>query len=208
MTQLKALFLNASLKSSEEPSNTAALAKAVSDIYDQEDVTSEFVRLADYHIPFGVREDMGDGDEWPQIFEKVIEADIVILATPIWLGEKSSLAKVAIERLDGSSSVTNEKGQSIFYNKVAGVVVTGNEDGGKKAASSILYALSHLGFIIPPNADTYWVGEAGPGPSFVEAEGLKNEFTKKHVEMLAYNTMHLARTFKSNPIPAVGNTME
>ncbi|MFC7322755.1 flavodoxin family protein [Halobacillus campisalis] len=208
MAALQALFLNASLKKSDEPSNTEGLAQEVIDIYNEKDVKSEVIRLADYNIPYGIAKDLGEGDEWPQIFEKVKEADIVILASPIWLGEKSSLATVAIERLNGSSSETNEKGQAIYYNKVGGVVITGNEDGAKHVASSILYAFSHLGFLIPPNVDTYWVGEAGPGPSYMDEGGQDNEFTKSHVKMLAYNTMHLANILKKHPIPAEGNVME
>ncbi|WP_082235141.1 flavodoxin family protein [Halobacillus massiliensis] len=207
MADIKALFLNGSLKSSESTSNTEGLAQEVIDIYSKEGVESEIVRLADYHIPYGIDKDMGEGDEWPLLLEKVVDADIVILCSPVWLGEKSSQITVAIERLYGSSSETNDKDQSIFYNKVGGAVVTGNEDGAKNAASSMLYALSHIGFVIPPNVDTYWVGEAGPGPSYMDEGGQENEFTKKHVEMLAYNTMHLARIFKENSIPAVGNTM-
>ncbi|MCP3029157.1 flavodoxin family protein [Halobacillus sp. A5] len=205
---MKALFLNASLKKSDQTSNTEGLAQEVIDLYSKEGVESEVVRLADYNIPYGIEKDLGEGDEWPQIFEKVKQADILILASPIWLGEKSSLAAVAMERLYGSSSETNEKGQSIYYNKVAGAVITGNEDGAKNAAASLLYGLSHIGFVIPPNVDAYWVGEAGPGPSYLDDDGQENEFTKKHVEMLAYNTMHLAEIFKKNPIPPKGNVME
>ncbi|GGF25606.1 8-demethyl-8-aminoriboflavin-5'-phosphate (AFP) synthase RosB [Halobacillus andaensis] len=208
MAALKALFLNASLKNSDEPSNTEGLAQEVIEHYSKEGIKSEVIRLADYQIPYGIEKDMGDGDEWPKIFDKVKEADIVIFSSPIWLGEKSSLATVAMERLNGSSGETNEKGQAIYYNKVAGVVITGNEDGAKHVASSLLYGLSHLGFVIPPNADAYWVGEAGPGPSYLEEGGQENEFTKKHVEMLAYNTMHLAKIFKEHPIPAQGNVVE
>ncbi|REJ07736.1 flavodoxin family protein [Halobacillus trueperi] len=210
MSKLKALVLNASLKqtSAEEPSNTGGLSQEVLNIMEDEGTETEMVRLADYHIPFGISADLGGEDEWPLILEKVKEADIVMIGTPIWLGEKSSLAKLAIERLDGSSSETNEEGQSIFYNKVGGVIITGNEDGAKKAASSILYAQSNLGFLIPPNVDTYWVGEAGPGPSYLDVDGNDNEFTKGHVKMLAYNTLHLARILKENPIPAVGNVMQ
>ncbi|EQB38516.1 hypothetical protein M948_07995 [Virgibacillus sp. CM-4] len=135
------------------------------------------------------------------------KADILIIGSPIWLGEKSSLATVAMERLYGGSSLTNNKGQSIYYNKVAGVVITGNEDGAKNAATSLLYGLSHIGFVVPPNVDAYWVGEAGPGPSFIEANGEENEFTQSHVRMLAYNTMYFAKLLKENPIPAKGNVM-
>lgn len=207
MSNLKALFLNTSLKGSSEESNTEALYEHVQAIYEKEGVETESIRLADYHIPYGISPDLGDGDQWPSILEKVKEANIVLIGTPLWLGQKSSLATVAIERLYGSASETNEKGQSIFYNKVGGVVVTGNEDGAKNAAGSILYGLSHIGFVIPPNVDAYWVGEAGPGKSFIEAEGIKNEFTQSHVKMLAYNTMHLANIFSKHPIPAEGNQM-
>lgn len=206
MQPLKALFLNSSLKSSADPSNTESFINDVQVHYNQLGVESEIVRLADYKIAQGVEEDMGDGDEWPEILEKVKQADIVIIGTPIWLGEKSALANQAIERLYGSSSVTNDKGQAIFYNKVGGAVVTGNEDGAKHSAASILYSLSHIGFVIPPNVDAYWVGEAGPGPSYIEA-GKNNEFTKAAIERLAYNTYHLAGMLKNNPLPAEGNTL-
>lgn len=206
MGNLKALFLNASLKDSSESSHTDALSEEVQEIFVKEGVESEILRLADYKIALGVSGDMGEGDEWPRVFEKVMAADIVIIGTPLWLGEKSSVATLAIERLYGSSSETNEKGQSLYYNKVGGVVVTGNEDGAKHASASILYGLSHIGFVIPPNVDAYWVGEAGPGPSYMETDR-DNAFTKKHVEMLAYNTIHLAEILKKNPIPAKGNLL-
>lgn len=208
MAKLKALFLNTSLKTSNEDSNTDALYDEVERIYEREGVVSETVRIADYNIPVGISDDLGSGDEWPTILKKVKEADIVIIGTPIWLGEKSSLATVTMERLYGGSGLTNEKGQSIYYNKVGGVVVTGNEDGAKNAATSLIFGLSHIGFLIPPNVDAYWVGEAGPGPSFMEADGEKNEFTQNHVKMLAYNTIHIAKMLKNNPIPAEGNVME
>lgn len=208
MTELKAVILNASFKTSEEePSNTEALSNELTEVFDKKRVAHETVRLADYSIKYGVSDDLGEGDEWPEIFEKIKEADILVLATPVWAGEKSSLAKLAIERINGGASITNEKGQSIYYNKVAGTVVTGNEDGAKKAAGSILFTLSHFGFNIPPNADAYWVGEAGPGPSYIEANGIENDFTRNNITMEAYNLIHLARILKQNPIPAEGNVM-
>ncbi|XKE69148.1 flavodoxin family protein [Jeotgalibacillus malaysiensis] len=204
---MKALILNASLKASEEESNTGYMAKEVAEILKNEEAEVEIIRLADYNIAFGIDTDMGGDDQWPEIYEKVKEADIVMIGTPLWIGEKSSLATVAMERLYGGSSDTNDKGQAIYYNKVGGVLITGNEDGAKQAAASVLYGLSHIGFTVPPNVDAYWVGEAGPGPSYVEAEGYKSEFTQSHIQMLAYNTLHLAKILKENPIPAKGNTM-
>ena len=206
MQALKALFLNASLKSSGEPSHTEGFMNDIQFHYNRLGVESEIIRLADYNIAMGVQEDMGGNDEWPKILEKVKAADILIIGTPIWLGEKSALANQAIERLYGSSSMTNDKGQAVFYNKVGGAAVTGNEDGAKHSAASILYSLSHIGFAIPPNVDAYWVGEAGPGDSYMDS-GRDNEFTKTSIERLAYNTYHMAGILKNNPIPAEGNTL-
>lgn len=207
MQPLKALFLNCSLKSSDDLSNTEGFMNDVQVHYNQLGVESEIIRLADCQIALGIQEDMGGTDQWHSILEKVKAADILIIGTPIWLGEKSSLATLAIERLYGSSSVTNDKGQAIFYNKVGAAVITGNEDGAKHSAASILYGLSHIGFLIPPNVDAYWVGEAGPGPSYLDA-GRDNDFTKTAIERLAYNTYHLAGLLKNNPIPAEGNTLD
>lgn len=205
---LKALILNCSLKKSSKMSNSQALAEEVIQIFNENDVESDTVRLADYNIAYGIADDMGDGDEWPDIFEKVKESDILIVATPLWLGEKSSIATLAIERLYGGSSLKNDKGQSIYYNKVGGVVVTGNEDGAKNAARSILYGFSHIGLVIPPNVDTYWVGEAGPGKSYIDAKGYTNDFTQQHARMMAYNLIHFAEMLNIHPIPAEGNILD
>ncbi|WP_417900317.1 flavodoxin family protein [Bacillus haimaensis] len=205
---LKALFLNGSLKTREETSNTESLMNEVITHFEKENVQSETLRLADYNIKFGISEDEGEGDDWPLILEKIKAADILVIGTPLWIGEKSSITTLAMKRIYGGSSLTNEKGQSIYYNKVAGVVVTGNEDGAKHAASSVLYGLTHCGFTIPPNVDTYWVGEAGPGASYIEAEGYKNDFTMQHAKTMAYNLVHFARTLKENPIPAEGNIIK
>ncbi|MGA9287750.1 MAG: flavodoxin family protein [Anaerobacillus sp.] len=205
---MKALFLNCSLKTSEHTSNTDALYQEAAAIFQREGVESESIRLADYKIAYGISEDEGNGDEWPVIFEKVKAADIIVIGTPIWLGEKSSIATLAIERLYGGSGLTNEKGQSLYYNKVGGVVITGNEDGAKHAAASVLYGFSHIGITVPPNVDAYWVGEAGPGASYIEANGKDNEFSTGHAKTMANNLIHFARIFNENPIPAKGNTME
>ncbi|SFC23727.1 Multimeric flavodoxin WrbA [Alkalibacterium subtropicum] len=204
---LKAVVLNCSLKGSGEPSNTRALIDEVVKVFEKKKVETKVIRLADYTIPAGISDDLGEGDDWPDIFEDIKAADILIIGTPIWLGEKSSIATKAIERLYGGSSLTNEAGQAIYYNKVGGAVVTGNEDGAKNASRSIIYGLSHIGFTIPPNVDAYWVGEAGPGPSFIEAEGTKNDFTMNSAETLGYNLVHFAQMLKEHPIPVEGNTL-
>ncbi|WP_078595261.1 flavodoxin family protein [Evansella clarkii] len=204
---VKVLFLNGTLKKSPQESNTEALIKKSADVFSKEGAETEVIRLVDYNIDYGIMEEDEGDDEWLGIHNKIMEADILVIATPIWLGEKSSIITKALERLNGVSSKTNSKGQSIFYNKAGGVVVTGNEDGAQSVSRSVLYSLSQLGFTIPPNVDTYWVGEAGPGASYIEG-GKENDFTKQQVSMMSYNLLHFARMLKDHPIPAEGNTLE
>ncbi|MCT2535999.1 flavodoxin family protein [Aquibacillus koreensis] len=203
---MKAIYLNTSLKTSDEESNTSALIGKSRDWLEKEGIETEELRITDYHISFGMKPDMGDGDEWPIILKKVSEADIIVIGTPIWIGEKSSVSTLVMERLYASSAETNEHGQSIYYNKAGGAIVTGNEDGAKESAKSIIYGLQHIGFTIPPNVDAYWVGEAGPGPSFIES-GQDNNFTQHNTKTLSYNLIHFARLLKKHPIPAQGNLL-
>ena len=205
--KLNALLLNCTLKKSPEPSNTEALVDRVIEVLETLDTECEKVRIVDHAIPFGVSSDMGDGDEWPRILDKVLAADILIMGMPIWFGVRSSVAQMVIERLDGTYNTTNDVGQYPLYNTVGGVVVTGNEDGAHDCASNTLFNLSHLGCTIPPNADTYWLGDAGPGPSYIEAEGWNHAYTKKTTMWMAHNVVHLARMLKERPIPPEGNTV-
>jgi multimeric flavodoxin WrbA len=205
--KLKAVLLNCTLKKSPELSNTGALMEIVVRHLNDLGVDCELIRVADYQIPFGVVSDMGDGDEWPELLEKILAADILIVGTSIWFGVRNSVCQMVIERLDGTYNDTNEVGQYPMYNKVGGVVVTGNEDGAHAAAETTLFNLSHLGFTIPPNADTYWVGDAGPGPSFIEANGKDHFYTQKTAGWMAHNVVHLARMLKEHPIPPEGNTV-
>ena len=204
---LKALLVNCTLKKSPEQSNTEALMDRVIEVLESLDTECEKVRVVDYDIPFGVSSDMGDGDEWPGILEKILAADILIMGMPIWFGVRSSVAQMVIERLDGTYNTTNDVGQYPLYNTVGGVVVTGNEDGAHDCASNTLFNLSHLGCTIPPNADTYWLGDAGPGPSYIEAEGWNHAYTQKTTNWMAHNVVHLARMLKERPIPPEGNTV-
>jgi multimeric flavodoxin WrbA len=199
--ELKALLLNCTLKRSPATSNTQALMDHVIETMGGLGVESETVRIVDHHVPFGVTSDEGEGDEWPPILERVLAADILIVGTPIWFGVRSSVCQLVMERLDGTYNDTNEVGQYPLYNTVAGVVVTGNEDGAHDAAATTLFNLSHLGCTVPPNADTYWLGEAGPGPSFIEANGIEHPYTRKTAGWMA----HLARMLRERPIPAEGN---
>ncbi len=158
-----------------------------------------------------MRKEGWETDEWPEhIWPKVNAADILVIGTPIWLGEESSVCRVIIERLYAHSAQTNEKGQYVYYGKTGGCIVTGNEDGIKHCSMTVLYALQHIGYTIPPQADCGWIGEAGPGSSYGDdGAGLDNEFTKRNAAFMSWNLMHMARMLKdAGGIPAHGNQPE
>jgi len=198
---LKALFVNTSLKRDGGESHTRLLLDVSATIMERAGVHVEHVHMLDHDVPHGVYPDMTehgyDRDNWPLLWEKVLAADILVVGTPIWLGEESSVCRVLIERLYGMSGMLNDKGQSIFYGKTGGCVITGNEDGIKHTAMTILYALGHLGYTIPPQADCGWIGEVGPGPSYGDEvdgrpAGFDNNFTRRNTTIMTWNLMHLA----------------
>ncbi len=209
---LSAVFINTSLKRSSEPSHTQTLVDVAIAIMKARGVKTTTLRAADLDIPPGVQPDMTehgwDSDGWPAVQEQVMAANILVIGTPIWLGDKSSICTRVIERLYGYSGKLNEKGQWAYYGRVGGCIVTGNEDGIKHCAMNILYSLQHLGYVIPPQADAGWIGEAGPGPSYGDdgKVGLDNDFTRRNTTFMAWNLMHMARMLKdAGGIPAYGN---
>jgi len=209
---LSAVFINTSLKRSSEPSHTQTLMDVAIAIMEAQGVKTTTLRAADLDIPPGVQPDMTehgwDSDGWPAVQKQVMDANILVIGTPIWLGDKSSICTRVIERLYGYSGKLNDKGQWAYYGRVGGCIVTGNEDGIKHCAMNILYSLQHLGYVIPPQADAGWIGEAGPGPSYGDdgKVGLDNEFTQRNTTFMAWNLMHMARMLKdAGGIPAHGN---
>lgn len=199
---LKAVALNCTLKPSPATSHTQALMDKVASLMDPLGAETESIRVADYRVPFGVSSDLGGDDEWPAIYARIRAADIVIIATPIWMGVRSAVAQMVMERLDGSyGDADPETGQFPLYNKVGGVVVTGNEDGAHAAAETTLFNLCHFGCTIPPNADCYWVGDAGPGPSYLDAGGDRHMYTNKAARYMAHNLVYVAGLLKRAPIP-------
>jgi multimeric flavodoxin WrbA len=213
---LKAIVFNGTLAKSPEPSHTDTLIKISTDIMEKHGVEVEVIRTIDHDIATGVYPDMRKKgwatDEWPEIYKRVEQANILILAGPIWLGDNSSMTKKIIERLYACSSLLNDKGQYAYYGKVGGSLITGNEDGIKHCTMNTLYSLQHLGCVIPPQADAGWIGEAGPGPSYGDKredgtrEGLDNDFTNRNTTFMTWNLMHLAKMLKdAGGIPAYGN---
>ncbi len=200
--ELSALFLNCTLKPSPDVSNTQALIDKVAGLMERQGVTTESVRIADESVGTGISSDLGEGDGWPPILEKVKAADIIVLATPIWLGHLSSLCQRVIERLDDTFSDYDERtGQFPLYNKVGAAIVTGNEDGAQASSAHCLFALQSLGCTIAPNSDVYWVGDAGAGPSYIEAHAERHFYTNKVAAWMAYNTAWMARLLRENPCP-------
>ena len=197
---LKALILNCTLKKSPRKSNTEALIdKAVAE-YQKLGVETEVVRVIDYNIPFGINSDEGDGDEWPKINDKIKDANILIIGSPIWFGVRGSVTQMVMERLSGGYDEANEQnGQFPLYNKVGATIVTGNEDGAHNVAANTLFNLTHLGATIAPNSDSYWVGDAGPGPSYIEI-GQDHLYTNRTVLYLVHNTVYMANLLANNPI--------
>jgi multimeric flavodoxin WrbA len=213
---LRAVFFNGTLTRSPGASHTDLLIGVSTGIMQAHGVDVEVIRTIDQDIATGIYPDMREhgwqSDTWPDIYRRVQDADIVVLAGPIWLGDNSSQTKKVIERLYACSSELNEVGQYAFYGKVGGCLITGNEDGIKHCAMNVLYSLQHLGFVIPPQADAGWIGEAGPGPSYGDVladgtrVGLDNDFTNRNITFMTWNLMHLARTIKdAGGIPAYGN---
>ncbi len=215
-SNLSALYLNCTLKKSPKRSHTEDLMNNSIEILENNGVSTEMIRPVDYEIPPGVKPDMTeqgyDVDDWPQIQQKVLDADILVIGSPIWLGQKSAICKKVIERLYASSGKLNEKNQSIYYGRVGGALMTGNEDGYKHNNAYILYSLSHMGYTIPPQVDTGWVGPAGPGPSYGDESdsgtpvGYDNKFTQQTTKIMSWNLMHLAKMIKdAGGIPTEGN---
>lgn len=206
---LKALFLNCTLKTSPETSNTEAFIDRARSMFKELDVETESIRVIDKDVKIGNTSNEGRGDGWPAILQKVKESDIMIIATPVWRGDRSSVAKIVAERFDGIwDEADEETGQYPTFNKVAGVMVDGNEDGAKKAISSICFDLSEHGFTVPVNAFSYYVGKAGPGPAYIEANGDRHFFTNRTLYLMVHNLVHMAKVLKENPYPTNINELE
>lgn len=209
---LRAIFFNGTLTPSPGRSHTEGLIEVSASIMRKHGVEVEVLRTIDHDIATGVYPDMTEHgwatDEWPAIYERVEAADILVVCGPIWLGDNSSLTKKIIERLYGCSSLLNDAGQYAYYGKVGGSLITGNEDGVKHCTTNILYSLQHLGCVIPPQADAGWIGEVGPGPSYLDegSGGPDNDFTNRNTTFMTWNLMHLAAMLKTaGGIPAYGN---
>jgi multimeric flavodoxin WrbA len=198
---LRALALCCTLKPSPSPSSSELIAREVLAELSNHDIDGEVVRIADHKVKFGVSTDEGDGDEWPAIRAKLMAAQVLVIATPIWMGQPSSVCKMVLERLDAELSETDDQGRLLTYGKVAAVAVVGNEDGAHHVTAEVLQALNDVGFSVAAAASTYWVGEAMGGVDYQDA-GPKPDTTGKSTKTLATNAAHLARLLAHHPYPS------
>ncbi|MEU5566958.1 flavodoxin family protein [Micromonospora musae] len=214
MATIRALVLNCTLKRSPAQSSSEVLGREVLDALAEQGVDGELIRVVDHDVRFGVNTDEGDGDGWPAIRAKMLDARILVIATPIWLGQPSAVTKMVLERLDAELSETDDEGRLLTYGKVAGVAVVGNEDGAHHTIAEIQQALNEVGFTCPAAGATYWVGEALQTVDYIDARP-KPDTTDRTTRALALNSAHLARLLAEQPYPppdarsaAVGSSRE
>jgi multimeric flavodoxin WrbA len=208
---MKALLINCTLKRSPDFSNTGALIDKAVKLLEEAKVKTEVIRLTDYDVKSGNSSDEGEGDEWPEILQKIREAEILIIGTPVWMGHLASTSQRVIERLDAifhEDGTTDEKtGQYFTYNKVAGCLVTGNEDGAHSCAAQVLWSMQELGYTIPPNVNAYWVGLAGGDKDYVPGGGERYLYTNKTLRYMIANLVFFAKLLKENPITTDWNKL-
>lgn len=197
---MKALFISCTLKPSPETSNTEALSAVVADALRERGVTVDQVRLADLNVPPGVVTDLGAGDAWPGVHDKLLDAEILVVATPTWVGHPSSIAQRMLERMDAMLSETAQDGTPVAYNRVAGVVVTGNEDGAHHVISEISGALGDIGYTVPGQAWTYWNQGPGPGDEYPDTEH-GHEWSHSTGRLMAHNLYSVAAALAARPVP-------
>jgi len=198
--ELKALTLICTLTPSPGDSSSDKLAHDVDAELSKYNVTNEFIRVVDFNVKPGVETDMGDGDDWPMIREKMLAADIFIIATPTWVGQMSSVALRVIERLDAELSETDDEGRPLTFGKVAAVAIVGNEDGAHKITADVFQGLNDLGFTIPAQGATYWNGEAMQQIDYKDLSEIPEKVASANAT-LARNVTHLAKLLKSNAYP-------
>jgi multimeric flavodoxin WrbA len=196
---MRALILNCTLKPSPATSNTEALARVVMEALAGHGVETELIRVVDHDVRPGVSSDEGDGDEWPAIHEKLLAAEILVMATPTWLGRPASVAQRVLERMDAMLSEEDDDGRPVAYNRVAGVVVTGNEDGAHHVISDVSGGLIDIGYTIPAQAWTYWNRGPGPGDDYLNSDEGK-DWSHSTGRAAAGNLVAVARALAAEPM--------
>jgi len=196
---MKATIINCTLKPSPGESNTEALLKVFAEALESHDVECELIRAVDLDLKPGVETDMGDGDEWPMVHQKLLNSEILVIGTPTWLGRPSSVASRVLERMDAMLSETNDDERPVAYNRVAGVVVTGNEDGAHHCIYELCGQLGDIGYAIPPQAFTYWNKGPGPGDEYLDTEE-GHDWSASTARAAAQNLVAVAQALAAKPL--------
>ncbi|PAW92531.1 NADPH-dependent FMN reductase [Mucilaginibacter sp. MD40] len=197
---MKALVLNCTLKPSPAPSNTEALAYEMIKEMERMGVRTKMIRVADHHIITGIKSDLGEGDEWPAILDELLSSEILIIATPTWMGTMSSMALKVLERINGLYPKRDSQNRPVTFNRVAGFVVTGAEDGARHVVTEIAGALMDVGFTIAPQSYTYWNNGPGPGDKYLESD-YRKDWSVQTAKAAANNVVAVARALRQTPIP-------
>jgi len=197
---MKVLVLNCTLKPSPQASNTEALANEVIKELEKLGVKVKMIRVADHNVITGSKSDMGEDDAWPAILKDLLASDILIMATPTWMGTLSSVAMRVMERINGLYSAKDKQGRPVTYNKVAGFVVTGEEDGARHVVAEIAHGLMDVGFTIAPQSYTYWNNGPGPGKKYLESD-FRKDWSIETGKLVAANVIAVAKALKKTPIP-------
>ncbi len=200
MTNLKVIALNCTLKELDEKSSTHLLLSQIMHEFQKHDVSGEIIRIAGLNIKPGVTSDEGAGDEWPILRQKILDSDILLIGTPIWLGQPASTCHRVLERMDAFLSEKDDEGRMVSYGKVACVAVTGNEDGAHHVSAELYQALNDVGFTIPANAVSYWVGKAMESRDYKDLKETPEKVTGA-TAMLARNAVHLAKLLRKQQYP-------
>ena len=201
MSDLRAVALNCTLKAAPEPSSTDVMLQLLVEAFTGQDVETEVIRVVDHHVAEGVTSDEGPEDEWPAIRTKILDAQLLVIGTPIWLGGPSSVTRRVLERLDAFLGEEDDQGRMISYDRVAVVATVGNEDGAHHVAAELYQGLSDVGFTVPPNAQCYWVGEAMGPTDFKDLDPVPDQ-VRSTASDVARNATHLARVLQTSPYPS------
>jgi multimeric flavodoxin WrbA len=195
-----ATIINCTLKRSPAASNTEALARVLLAALQDRGASCELIRAVDLNLLPGVSSDEGEGDDWPAVHEKLLASEILILATPTWFGQPSSVVKRVLERMDAMLSETGDDGRPVAFDRVAGFVVTGNEDGAHHVIAELAQAVNDIGYTVPAQAWTYWNKGPGPGPTYLETEE-GHEWSAKTARTAAANLVTVAEALAAHPLP-------
>jgi len=198
---LRVLALTCTLKPSPAKSSSDLIARQLLDLFAERGVTGEVVRVVDHDVRPGVEADMGDGDEWPEIRRKIAAADILLIATPTWVGHMSSVAQRVLERLDAELSETDDEGRPSMFGKVGVAAVVGNEDGAHKIIADLFQALNDVGFTVPAQGATYWNGEAMQGGDYQDLDETPKAVASTNATLVR-NAVHLATLLGAQQYPA------